>query len=63
MVTLQFDDKMGAKIQERAQKRGMSVEKYVFFLSRNEELWSDIEEALSEKSIPLASADGLLTLV
>ena len=60
MVTFQLDDKVGERIQARARKRGMSTEKYVIFLSQNEELWSDIEEALSEESISLSSADGLL---
>ena len=63
MVTIQFDDKLGAEIQARAQKRGMSVEKYVFFLSCDEELRSDIDEAFAEESVSLDSADKLLRFV
>ncbi|MCF7905914.1 hypothetical protein K9L63_01855 [Candidatus Gracilibacteria bacterium] len=62
MVTIQFDDEIGKEIQARARKRKMSVEKYVFFLSQNEELWGDIEEAFSEKSMSLDSPEALLML-
>ncbi len=62
MVTIKLDDKTGKRIETRAQKKGVSVEEYVFFLVQSAELWEDVEEALSERSIPLSSASQLLSI-